>query len=96
MMFVSFHELMAKSATKCVFLHRERGVWDSLRHQKGLLAQANEQLAQKSTEAMDLWALYSKLKEEAASVRGEVAPLAERVSEMEEDLSRIFGKREKF
>ena len=65
MMFVSFHELTAKSATKCVFLHRERGVWewDSLRHQKGLLAQANEQLAQKSTKAADLCALYSKLKE---------------------------------
>lgn len=39
---------------KSMFLHRERGVWDSSRRQKGLLAQANNQLAQKSTEAVDL------------------------------------------
>jgi hypothetical protein len=31
---------------KSVFLHRESGLWESLRRQKGLLAQANERLAQ--------------------------------------------------
>jgi hypothetical protein len=54
MTFVSFQELMGKSASKSVFLHRERGVWDSSRRQKGLLVEANNQLAQKSTEAADL------------------------------------------
>jgi hypothetical protein len=38
MTFVSSEELMVKTATKYMFLLRERGVWDSLCHQNGLLA----------------------------------------------------------
>lgn len=44
--FSLFQELVAKSATKSVFLRRESGLWDSLRHQKVLLAEANQRLAQ--------------------------------------------------
>jgi hypothetical protein len=34
--FVSFKELIVKSMAKSVFLHRERDIWDSLHHHKGL------------------------------------------------------------
>jgi hypothetical protein len=50
-----------------MFLCHESGIWDLLHRQKGLLAQVNEQLAQKITEAADLRTLCSELKEEAAS-----------------------------
>jgi hypothetical protein len=38
MTFVSFEELMVKPSTKYMFILRERGVWDSLCRQNGLLA----------------------------------------------------------
>jgi hypothetical protein len=40
--------------------------------------------------------LSSELKEETALARGEVAPLAKRIRELEEDLGKISGKRAKF
>ena len=38
-------ELEARSLGKSLFLHRERDVWDQLRQQKDLLANANELLS---------------------------------------------------
>lgn len=40
--------------------------------------------------------LSSELKEEIASTRGNVASLAKRIHELEEDLGKISGKRAKF
>lgn len=44
MVLISFQVLMDKTT---MFLHSERGVWDSLQGQKGLLARENEQLAKR-------------------------------------------------
>jgi hypothetical protein len=68
-----------------MFLRRETYIRDSLCRQKGLLAQANERLAQKSTDATDLWTLCAWLKEEATSAQREADPLAERVHRLEGD-----------
>jgi hypothetical protein len=52
---------------KSMFLRRESGVWDSLRRKQGALDQANERLAQRSTEVAELRALCTELKADAAS-----------------------------
>ena len=49
-----------------MFLRRERGVWDQLQRQKGLLADANEVLLARSTEVEDLCLHYADMKAEAA------------------------------
>jgi hypothetical protein len=58
---------------KSLFIHRESGVWGSLRSQKAALAEANERLAQRSTEVADLRLLRDELKSEAAAARAEAA-----------------------
>jgi hypothetical protein len=50
----SFTGAYAKSATKSIFIHRERDVWAVLQHHQAMLCRSNEQLALKSVEAMDL------------------------------------------
>ena len=60
---------MDLSTAKSLFIHRESGVWGSLRSQKATLAEANECLAQRSTEAADLRLLCEELKSEAAATR---------------------------
>jgi septal ring factor EnvC (AmiA/AmiB activator) len=61
------------STAKSLFIHRESGVWGSLRSQKATLAEANECLAQRSTEAADLRLLCDKLKSEVAPARAKAA-----------------------
>jgi hypothetical protein len=61
------------STAKSLFLRRERDVWDSLRSQRTVLAEANERLAQRSTEVADLWLLCDELKSVAAAARAEAA-----------------------
>jgi hypothetical protein len=55
------------STAKSLFIHRESGVWGSLRSQKAALAEANERLAQWSTEVADLRLLRDEMKSEAAA-----------------------------
>jgi chromosome segregation ATPase len=55
------------STTKSLFIRRESGVWGSLWSQKAALAEANERLAQLSTEVADLRLLRDELKSEAAA-----------------------------
>jgi hypothetical protein len=61
------------STAKSLFICHESGVWGSLRSQKAALAEANERLAQWSTEVADLRLLCDELKSEVAAARAEAA-----------------------
>ena len=89
-------ELETWSLGKSVFLRRERGIWDQLQRQKGLLADANELLSARSTEVEDLRLRYADAKVEVAIARTQLAPLAARVKELEEELTRVAGDRDAF
>ena len=77
-----------------MFLRRERDVWDQLRQQKELLAGANELLSARSVEVEDLRLRCADMKAEAATAREQVAPLAARVKELGEELTRAAGERD--
>jgi hypothetical protein len=68
------------STAKSLFIRRESDVWDSLRSQRVMLTEANERLAQRSTEVADLRLLCDELKSEAASARAEALSARERVA----------------
>ena len=87
-------ELEARSLRKSLFLHRERDVWDQLRQQKDLLANANELLSARSAEAEDLRLCCADMKAEAATAREQAAPLAARVKELEKELARAAGEQD--
>jgi hypothetical protein len=94
------------STAKSLFLRRERDVWDSLRSQRTMLAEANERLAQRSTEVVDLRLLCDELKSvaaatraeaastrtEASSAREEVASLAEEMQQWRLELGQVLGE----
>ena len=61
-------ELETWSLGKSVFLWQERGIWDQLQWQKGLLADANELLSARSVEVEDLRLRCADAKVEAATV----------------------------
>ena len=86
-------ELEAWSLKKSLFLHQERDVWDQLGQQKDLLANANRLLSARSAEE-DLRLRCADMKAEAATAREQVAPLAARVKELEEELTRAAGERD--
>jgi uncharacterized coiled-coil DUF342 family protein len=85
---------MAKSMDKSLFLRHEHSVWDVLLRWRGLLDRSNKQLAQKSVEVADHLTLCLELRDKAAAARREVAPLAEMVRSLEENLQKVSGKRE--
>ncbi|XP_066373849.1 uncharacterized protein [Miscanthus floridulus] len=87
-------ELETRSLRKSVFLWRERDIWDQLQRQKGLLADANELLAARSAEVEDFCLRCADAKVEAATAQEQVAPLAARVKEFEEELTRVAGERD--
>ena len=89
-------ELETRSLGKSVFLRRERDVWDQLQRQKGLLADANELLLARSAKVEDLHLRCADMKAEAATAQEQVAPLAARVKELEEELTRVAGDRDTF
>ena len=76
-------ELEARSLGKSLFLRQERDVWDQLRQQKDLLANANRLLSAWSMEVEDLRLRCADMKAEAA-----------RVKELEEELTRAAGERD--
>ena len=76
MFILLIQELEARSLGKSLFLRRKRDVWDQLRQQKDLLANANELLSARSAEAEDLRLRCADMKAEAATAREQVAPLA--------------------
>jgi hypothetical protein len=61
------------STAKSLFIRRESDVWESPRSQWAALTEANERLAQRSTEVADLQLLCDELKSEAATTRIEAA-----------------------
>jgi len=87
-------ELEARSFGKSLFLRRERGVWDKLCRQRELLAHTNELLSARSAEAEDLRLRCDNREAEAATAQGQVAPLAARVKELEEELTRVADERD--
>ena len=89
-------ELKTRSLGKSVFLQQERGVWDQLQWQKGLLASANELLSARSAEVEDLRLRCANTKVEAAIAQTQLAPLAARVKELEEELTRAVSDRDAF
>ena len=89
-------ELETQSLGKSVFLRWERDVWDQLQRQKVLLASANELLSARSAEVEDLRLHCADAKVEAAMALEQVAPLAARVKELEEELARVAGDHDAF
>ena len=68
-----------------MFLRRERGVWEQLRRQKGLLADAQELLSVWSAEVEDLRLRCVDLKAEVAMAKEQSAPLVAKIKELEEE-----------
>ncbi|XP_066316624.1 uncharacterized protein [Miscanthus floridulus] len=89
-------ELETRSLGKSVFLRWERDVWDQLQRQKGLLVDANELLSVQSIEVEDLRLCCADAKVEAATAQEQVTPLAARVKELEEELTRVAGDQDAF
>ena len=80
------------STAKSLFIRRESDVWGSLRSQRAALAEANERLAQWSTEVADLRLLCDELK--AAAARAE-APLARtEAQQWQLELGQVIGERD--
>ncbi|XP_066334456.1 uncharacterized protein [Miscanthus floridulus] len=89
-------ELEARSLRKSLFLRQERDIWDQLRQQKNLLANANELLSARSAEVEDLRLRCADMKAKAAMAQEQAAPLAARIKELEEELTRVAGERDAF
>jgi predicted AAA+ superfamily ATPase len=69
----AYQELEARSLRKSLFLRRERDVWDQLRQQKDLLANANKLLSARSAEVEDHRLHCADMKAEAATAREQAA-----------------------
>jgi golgin subfamily B member 1 len=82
------------STAKSLFIRRESGVWGSLRSQKAALAEANERLAQRSTEVADLRLLRDELKSEAAVARAEAASARTELQQRQLELGQVIGERD--
>ena len=80
-----FQELETRSLRKSLFLQRERGVWEQLRRQKGLLADAQELLSVWSAEVEDLRLRCVDLKAKVAMAKEQSAPLVAKIKELEEE-----------
>ena len=79
-----------------MFLRRERDVWDQLRHQKDLLANANELLSARSAEVEDLRLRCADMKAEATTAWEHAISLVAWIEELEEELTRVVGEQDTF
>jgi len=68
-----------------VFLRNERDIWDQLRRQKGLLADAQGLLSARSAEVEDLRLRCADIKAELATAKEQSAPLVVKIKELEEE-----------
>ena len=68
-----------------MFLRRERDVWDQLRRQKGLLADAQGLLSARSVEVEDLRLRCADIQAELATAKEQSAPLVAKIKELEEE-----------
>ena len=87
-------ELEAWSLGKSLFLRQERDVWDQLGQQRDLLANANKLLSVWSAEVENLRLRCADVRAEAATAREQVTPLAARVKELEDEVTRVAGERD--
>jgi chromosome segregation ATPase len=82
------------STAKSLFIRHESSVWDSLRSQRVALAEANERLAQRSTEVADLRLLRDELKSEVAAERAEAALARTEAQQRQLELGQVIGERD--
>ncbi len=82
------------STAKLLFIHRESGVWGSLQSQKAALAEANERLAQRSTEVADLQLLCDELEVEATAAQAEAASARTEAQQRQLELGQVIGERD--
>jgi multidrug efflux pump subunit AcrA (membrane-fusion protein) len=82
------------STAKSLFIRHESGVWGSLWSQKVALAEANDRLAQRSTEVADLRLLYDELKSEVAAARAEAALAQTKMQQRQLELGQVIGERD--
>ena len=68
-----------------MFLRNERDIWDQLRRQKGLLADAQGLLSAQSAEVEDLRLRCADLQAELATAKEQSAPLVAKIKELEEE-----------
>jgi hypothetical protein len=82
------------STAKSLFIRRESGVWGLLRSQRAALAEANERLAQWSTEVADLRLLRDELKSEVAVALVEAALARTEMQQRQLELGQVIGERD--
>jgi hypothetical protein len=80
------------STAKSLFIRHESGVWGSLWSQRATLAEANERLAQRSTEVADLRLLRDELK--AAAAWAEAALARTEAQQWQLELGQVIGERD--
>ena len=68
-----------------MFLRNERDIWDQLRRQKGLLADAQGLLSARSAEVEDLRLRCADIQAELATAKEQSAPLVAKIKELEEE-----------
>jgi hypothetical protein len=82
------------STAKSLFIRRETDVWGSLWFLRAALAEANERLAQRSTEVADLRLLYDELEAEAAAARVEATSARTEAQQRQLELGHVIGERD--
>jgi hypothetical protein len=80
------------STAKLLFIRRETDVWGSLWFLRAALAEANERLAQRSTEVADLRLLCDELEVEAAAVEAEAASALTEAQQRQLELGQVIGE----
>jgi hypothetical protein len=82
------------STAKSLFIRRESDVSGSLRSKRVALAEANECLAQRSTEVADLRLLRDELKSEVAVARAEAALVRTEMQQRQLELGQVISERD--
>jgi hypothetical protein len=82
------------STAKSLFIRRETDVWGSLWFLRATLAEANERLAQRSTEVADLRLLCDELEVEAVAARAEAASAQTEAQQRQLELGHVTGEQD--
>jgi hypothetical protein len=82
------------STAKSLFIRCETDVWGSLWFLRDALAEANERLAQRSTEVADLRLFYDELEVEAAAARAEAASARTEAQQRQLELGQVTGEQD--
>jgi hypothetical protein len=75
-----------------MFIRHEIDVWGSLRFLRAALIEATERVAQRSTEAANLWLLCDELEVEAAAVRAEATSARVEAQQRQLELGQVIGE----